>query len=255
MTDAITGNIIPSTDTVINKQMEMTLFNNNEDSKCVISEKDHISNCDYLKRLAHALNQYDLYCRKKIEKEEFMKFCQETYTDFLDDYCHFMGHHNYHLIQIKHELESEYALQPCIVSDCKIVDRHYRSRDTKDNNEEEEYLHFIETFDRLHHHIWHLFEMGLRVDKSDIIESRGDDKFQNAMFDEVFKNTKQRIYERRQKFGSKCFERFESLNNKFTLKIEDMRDESGIVIIRLFEHLCLHKYYDVHRDYFFRCCI
>ena len=49
-----------------------------------------------------------------------------VYTNFLDDYIHFIFKHNHHTISIAKELERDYGITQCEIDTCDIIGRHYR---------------------------------------------------------------------------------------------------------------------------------
>ena len=133
--------------------IDLTIFKNLNSNKC----NNYISNCNQLQRLSLGLKYYRLVCNNTIDKDVFVQFCQETYTNFLDDYCHFIKHHHYDLEQIKDELLSKYKMIDCDLKSCKVILRHYRTETIKTDYSYSSF--YIDCYDRIHHQIYHLNKM------------------------------------------------------------------------------------------------
>lgn len=139
-----------------------------DDLEC--NQCHEIGNCSALKRIATSLQYYELVCKGQIPNDEFIRFCQQRYINMLDDYCHFLQFHNYHLIQIRQELESKYSLYQCEISECDVISRHYRKQALLSQNRQNidsfkndmSYIFYMVCLDNLHHHIFHLHQIGLR---------------------------------------------------------------------------------------------
>ena len=153
---------------------DLTEYTNLEPNECRQSKilqcpDDKILSCVHLKRISVGLQYYDLHCKNKIERQDFIQFCQEICCNckFLDDYDHFISIHKQDIDQIKEELRLKYGLEQCEVGVCEVIGRHYRSHaDEMQNDPDAVYAHCMDCFDRLHHYIWHVEEMGLRINKS-----------------------------------------------------------------------------------------
>ena len=174
-----------------------------------------------MNRISVGLKYYHLHLQNVISKDEFIKFCENIYKNILDDYCHFINVHNYHLNEIKKELKIE-----CNINKCKGIGRHYRYSQ-RDTHSDPKYSYYIDCFDRIHHQIFHLYQLGLRVN----IESKhddDDDEINDEMIDLKFKKMKQTIITKRKKFGLDKFDRFKTeKNNKFNI-ITGSENISGI---------------------------
>ena len=200
--------------------IDLTIYKNLQASECSNDSNDQIANCNYLKRIAVGLKYYDLVCRNKIEKDDFLQFCKEIYNTFLDDYCHLISDHNYHLNIIKKELELKYLLKYCGIGQCQIIARHYRS-DNKDDIDSI-YLYYVDCFNRFHHQMFHLESIGFRVSMNE--QKEKEEKASNVgdNIDDAFKKMKEIIFARRSKFlSNRNIERFENRNNKFNVVIND----------------------------------
>ena len=240
--------------------VDLAVFHNLESKKCNITTSndkgEHISNCDHLQRIAVGLKYYNLMQNGKIENDHFLQFCQEIYTILLDDYFHFVQTHSDHLDQLKQELQHKHLIPDCNVKKCESIGRHYRSslRMYKtDDIHDSVYTHYIECFDRLHHQIFHLYSLGLRVEtKFNIAGDTNDDQDSNTnlMIDNAFENMKQNIFKKRDEFQASQFERLQNqTKNKFNLSIDNKssNNKSGITFLdAALKHLDIDPQNDIN---------
>ena len=198
--------------------------NNDSNEKC-------ISSCACMKRIALALKFYYLVNQDRMDKDQFIQFCQKKYTSFLDDYFHFIEKHNYQLQQIRQELELDYSIK-CEITECDVITRHYRSERTEISHNQTHttdtddftYSFYVDCFDRIHHQIFHLEALGLRVENEG--KKKDDD---GKMNDDRFENMTKKIFSKRQEFGSDRFERLQKQGNKFMIcKVDESTKNSGI---------------------------
>eukprot|EP01084_Bolivina_argentea_P042612 78566_1 len=116
-----------------------------------------ISHCKALQRLSFGLlyDNENLFCNN----DSFYK----PYS-LLNDWNHFIKQHtsNQQLIQIADELRNKYDVKTCNIRQCNKMRRHY-SRQLQKNDTTEMCSFYVDCFDRFHHQIFHLFEIGLRV--------------------------------------------------------------------------------------------
>ena len=210
-------------------QFDLSIFANLESNACnTVSNNNNtklLGNCDHLDRIGVAMKYYEQFSKNKIDKEEFIKFCLETYCNFLDDYCHFIKVHDIHFNEIKKELESKYSLRQCDLTECEIVDRHYRhdgATGQNQDNDDIEYTYFVDCFDRMHHHLFHLETMGLRIPTTSKIKEEMKDG------DQVFNEMKKTIFLRRNKFlSNRDIPRLQ--NTKFNLNTgSDEESQTGL---------------------------
>ena len=161
---------------------------------------NYISNCDYLQRISIGMKCYDLFCRNKIEWEAFIDFCETKYTNLLDDYVHFISVHNSHSISIAKELERVHGITQCEIESCDVVARHYRvtAREAEADDDDEKQTFYKDLFDSIHHHIFHLNQIGLRDDPTDAKEDSEKEEAQDSaddiLFDAEFMKLKRRIF-------------------------------------------------------------
>ncbi len=104
-----------------------------------------ITNCQHLKRIAEALVYYDSINCAKVNKDEFVEFCKETYTNLLDDCIHFMQNHNDNIKQIQNEMIEQYSYSQCDIFTCTKLSRHYRQL-PRNMLQKMKNMHFIQQF-------------------------------------------------------------------------------------------------------------
>lgn len=242
--------------------IDTPIFHNLQSNECIIPpstiNKDYITCCDYLQRIAHGLQLHQSLCENKIGQDSFIQFCQETYSNFLDDYCHFIKYHNYHITQIKQELQSKYSLIPCKINKCQVISRHYRPSNQllrqNDDINDESYTFYIDCFDQLHHQIWHIHDIGLRVERKHRDQYSHD--IDEDFVDHEFRSMKQIIFQKREKFGVRNIERLNNeTNTKFIVNTNSNTDDikSGkLTFCVSYKHILIHCFL-LYRKYIFRC--
>ena len=145
--------------------------------------------CSRLTRLCAALRYIEaLRASTKLDeasrKELAVDFSENVYGSVLDDVAHFVKEHDGDIQRVHSEWTELYGFAKCSVSDCVQTERHYgggrRDRKRERESKEESALHaFYESvYDRVHHYIFHLYEVGLRVDVESLNfnGNRGDEK-------------------------------------------------------------------------------
>ena len=159
-----------------------------------------------------------------IDKDEFIQFCQEIYKDLLDDYCHFIQNHDHQLRNIRNSLIAQYQLKDCDIYSCKTIQRHYRSNTetTTPITIDTDLIcsFYMDCFDRIHHQIYHLHKLGLRIEEiSDDTQHDNVDE-ESAVVDKAFKRIKELIFKKRERFGSNRIQRLQNKHSKFNLSVE-----------------------------------
>eukprot|EP01084_Bolivina_argentea_P129335 228429_1 len=129
--------------------------------------------CIQLKRMINALIYYsyvDVVNSNK-EKDQFLKFCNETYVWLLNDYIHIIDKHDINDIdymkQSCHLFKKFEFISDCNVNNCLLLSRHYRDRNN-DNIEESKYdsnelIFHRDLMDSMHTYLIHLYDIGMRV--------------------------------------------------------------------------------------------
>eukprot|EP01084_Bolivina_argentea_P079427 144087_1 len=220
------------------KDIDFNIFNN-ESTECKISETNEIIHCcSYLQRIAMGLKYYDTICKDYTLVQSVMtkslvnQFYMETYRDFLDDFCHFLKHHNVadQLIKIEKELKNKYKFKTCNILNCTTLTRHYRENQNVDsivssddgNITNAKFNFYSNCYDRLHHHIFHILRMGLKLQSIKTSHSDLQD-YDSKCFDEVFNKQMNEIKKYRHKFD---IQRYNQQNNKYNLSINDISSKN-----------------------------
>eukprot|EP01084_Bolivina_argentea_P205253 350678_1 len=210
-----------------------------------------IANCLCLKRISVGLEYYKILCNQQTTnivssqyhqrsgKQKFAEFCIETYRCFLDDFIHILKHHNNHLKQIATELIDEYGFESCDIIKCNQMKRHYRINSNDNHLVEDPYYAFYEQcYDRLHHFIFHLYDIGARVDKQ--FATRTNSLCINDEFAKI-----RNIITTKRKFD---IDRYNCKNNKYNLYINDKHFDVNITFLEgMYQH-CLHSHDAVTDD-------
>ena len=107
------------------------------------------------------------------KKAMLVELCDEVYVSVLEDAIHLVQVHSNDIKRINEEWIEKYGLPKCTLSECTKTGRHYRrgTRDTltlqqsvSDHEDDALYEFYESIFDRAHNFVFHLFELGLRVD-------------------------------------------------------------------------------------------
>ena len=225
--------------------------------------------CSALSRLC-AASMYYHYVLESPSKldNEFIRFMQEIYHFVLDDTAHLVKTHGDNIQQIRCDWVDAYGFPKCVVSECTKTTRHYerergdRESENPDISEDDALHSFYEAqFDLVHHFIFHLYDVGMRVDAASVrldggsviqqtIESPG------VTMDVQFARERDAIRSRR-KECKQDLTHFESANNKFTIPIAFRSGnvtERDALCLKLEDHrqvnlerICLfleHNHYD-----------
>ena len=188
----------------------------------------------------------DLNDAKK--REMFMEFNQQIYKSVLDDAIHLFHKHSDDIKQIHREWTEHYGLSKCSVAECTQANRHCSRRtqmriDTELRTDEDgAYTFYNELYDRVHFYIFHLFEVGLRVEEgwwlieqkdAEIEQDAGE---QRVYIDRQFAAQRDHIVSKRKNDGDRGLN---VVSNKFVLKTvqnQQGRTLTDAVIARLTEN-------------------
>ena len=162
-----------------------------QDTDCVeAKEKESIIDCcSHLKRLFAAYKYHEALGgatraddkTSQLRKGLMVEFCQTAYGMLLDDATHLIKQHDDDVQAIFKELSAKYGLAPCGgASACVKTARHYgrRNRDTAtttDQKHDAVYEFYCSIFDRVHHFVSHLYDLGLRIDWNAVEEEPEND--------------------------------------------------------------------------------
>eukprot|EP01083_Nonionella_stella_P082364 227332_1 len=172
--------------------------------------------CIAMNRLLTAFKHYSML-KAKGNDDILTRFMNDLYTQLvlIDDCIHFTETHEHQLQQIYEELIKSKQFSGCDITKCKFTARHQRQRTLKPIAVDHKLNFYMETFDGLHFHLLHLFDVGLRTKQShDGKTSKVNDRYHDA----EFARTNQMILERRHLTTS--FPRFSPKHNKFSIPID-----------------------------------
>lgn len=170
----------------------------------------------------------------------FLEFNETVYQSMIDDVTHFIKEHERDIDRVHSEWTEHYGFPNCSVSECAQTQRHYGGgrRDKKKENENDAnddalYYFYESLYDRLHFYIFHLFDVGMRVNASSLgLSGDGDDEKETEIggvtVDKGFAAQREHIQSRRKelKWGS---ERMSPENTKFTMNMA--MKQTGITLI------------------------
>ncbi len=177
-------------------------------------------------------------------KDMFIHFNEKVYgkNQLLDDSIHIVKQHNgsQQLIDMQNELKTNYNFKQCNLSKCNVLKRHYRPRgidykydnESKNNNEQDlKYELFCESYHKIHHQIFHLFEMGLRCipdgNNNQEVKANDDDIDDDSasLVDKAFKNKRDLLEKQKKECKiDNYMERYTGENNKFTMQIDNTKN-------------------------------
>jgi len=177
--------------------------------------------CLSVLRIVYSLRHYHLLlkAKKKVDNDRtlFIEWCDSVYTAalLLDDYVHVMSKHN--------DITSLSAMArqikcPCSgAAECEWTGRHFRGRGRDKAEKNAESVHFyIELMDTLHFNIFHLKEVGLRIDVADAkTDAKAEDDDEDTLVDAEMLRIRDIIKLKREQY---TFDRMDSADtNKFTI--------------------------------------
>eukprot|EP01084_Bolivina_argentea_P094371 169649_1 len=199
---------------------EIKIFKTNAEVATCKSIED---GCVSTERMLCVLKYYSLFSE---DKETIIKFVNETYKLFLEDYIHIIDKHNNHLENIHKIMVEKYNPNVCNIRTCPLIYRHNRNRNNDkniaafDNVSDENTLFYVDLLDTIHTYFVHLKDIGMRVKINEIkIDKKDANEGKYQCYDEQFANickvikTKQERLEKINGFNN----RFEH-NNKFNMK-------------------------------------
>ena len=221
--------------------------------------------CDHTKRLCTASRYFHvLSSTTELNEEEkqnlFVKFKEKIYPSLLDDSIHFVKEHGNDIERVHSEWTELYGLPKCIVSECAHTKRHYargrREQMVQNNDGNAMYSFYESVLDRIHHFVFHLFEIGLRVNLSSVslpeeVDDEKDTNLEGVSVDKWFAAEREHIKMCRQKCKLDM-DRYNDPQNKFTMQTLSI-EEGGLTLMdALFQKLSEVQTEALHRikDYF-----
>ena len=189
--------------------------------------------CSHSLRICTAMRYFHVLLTSTIlneeeKKELFVDFNQNIYRSLLDDTIHFVQQHDHDIERVRREWTEIYGLPKCSVSECVQTVRHYergrreRNREWNINEEDAVYNFYEKEMDRVHFYIFHLFDVGMRVNTKSLIlsEDEDDEKKLDSVgvsVDKLFAAERDQIKMRRAACKVDC-DRFDKEHNKFTIQ-------------------------------------
>eukprot|EP01083_Nonionella_stella_P278158 945812_1 len=183
----------------------------NDLNDCIPSD---YTKCMSMKRLLTEFKRYSML-QTEPNDDTLTRFMTE-YTRLIDDYIHFKETHEHQLQQIHEELTKSEQFSDCDINKCQFTARHQRKHTIKPIVMDEKLNVYTETFDGLHFHLLHSFDVGLRTKQSQDAEEMSE--MNDRYYDPEFARINQMILERRHLTTS--FPRFSPKHNKFSIPID-----------------------------------
>jgi len=174
-----------------------------------------------LLRLCVAMRYFDILRELKwseeIKRNLFIEFNQTIYLQLIDDTAYLVQKHSEDIQQIHREWITSYGLAECAVSDCSKTTRHHqRGRAVEDDSD---FSFYRSLFDRVHFFVFHLFDVGLRIDHQALLKDKGNednDGTSGLTVDRLVAASRDHIKSRRKELGLDSG-RFDPENSKFTI--------------------------------------
>ena len=215
---------------------------------------DHIpitERCSALKRLCTASLYFDAMNSSKLEdamkKSLWIEFNEEVYQNVVEDTIHLVQKHDGDIKRIQREWTERYGVPKCNVAECTKTARHY-SRGRREIKKEESnggddalYTFHQSLHDRVHHFLFHLYDIGMRVDMSSMAEVAEDEEeketnSKGVTVDKSFATERDQI--KQQKEDSKLdMDRFDGSNNKYSIQMASEKKGGMTLMDALFRKL------------------
>ena len=224
-------------------------------SQCLHSPADIplTERCSALKRLCTASLHFDaikcLNMEEMTKKMLWVEFNEELYRNALEDTIHLVTKHDNDIQQIQREWTEQYGLPKCSISECTKTERHYsrdrRERKKKRNNGEEDalYAFYQSVHDRAHHFLFHLFDIGMRVETQSVAQGAEDEEekepnSEGVAVDKLFAAERDQIRTQREEYKVHL-DRLKEGSNKFTIHtVSEQEGKGGVTLMdALFQKL------------------
>ena len=189
--------------------------------------------CSSLLRLCTASRYIDAVTASKLDEEEqralLVEFNEEVYNMMLDDTIHVVNKHSDDVQQVQTEWTEHFGFPKCTVSNCVKTTRHYgrgRREMRNDMNGDDQldplYEFYRSLYDRAHHFVFHLYDIGLRVDINSLgLNGGGSDEkeagTEGVTVDQAFAAERDYIRFRREECQLD-FDRFQEAMSKYTIQ-------------------------------------
>ena len=207
------------------QKIDLNIFSDPQRECLPISEDTAITeSCAYTKRLCtasmyfHALTSSTTLNEEEI-KTLFVDFNQNVYLSLIDDTAHFISDHDKDIQRVHREWTELCGLPKCSVSKCAQTTRHHgrqrRAQIMDSENGDELYSFYESLYDRVHLFIFHLFDIGMRVNSSSLTPSAESQDIQFAAERDHIKIQRKKC--------NLSVDRIDGANSKFTIQITSER--------------------------------
>eukprot|EP01084_Bolivina_argentea_P004324 8226_1 len=166
--------------------VDMDVFQTNGTNCCGANNYDfNIKQCDHINRLIHGLMYYQSI---NPSDNNFTTFCVDIYKQLIDDHIHLVTKHSQQLEAIHQQLVEDKRFGECSINECARIQRHYtdnrRNKRVSDkkiskSTYDAKSAFYAETFDSIHHYLFHLFHLGMRTKNNEHKSQNNEHKSQN----------------------------------------------------------------------------
>ena len=248
--------IIPSNSEnliIINEEQDDSSMNLNILKQQQRGCKGTVKDCECLQRIIFALKYYNKLniINKESDKDKLVELGMDIYHSLLDDYTHILLKHNQSLEEIFNFMIYSSNMRRCELFGCSAATRHHRDR-RKDNQKyanmtasddeheyDEHFMFYMDTMDGIHCYLYHLYDVGYRVKKSEIESDIHDEEKEDIndikgdVFDATFSKINKIVKAKEKELKTlKGFNSNRQKSNKFNLNanIKAVDEEKGIYI-------------------------
>eukprot|EP01084_Bolivina_argentea_P043419 80010_1 len=179
--------------------------------------KQASKDCSCWQRIGVGLKQYHLLCDVMPNNQDnFIYFCNEQYTNFLDDYIHVIKKHQNDLLIVSDELKHKYGVKACDIQTCTKLHSHFdREYENYMKNVTKEYRFYSQCYDQCHFYLFHLYDMGYRIEPTIINNDEN-----NTTYDTVFATTRDLLQNRVDHLTNVLnIQRYRQENNKYNIQL------------------------------------
>eukprot|EP01084_Bolivina_argentea_P025534 47487_1 len=228
----------------LKSQATLNMFRQN-----VLECKSSVDKCLCIHRLLEGIKYYmslDVHSKSLDDKKNtFIEFASEMYQSFLDDYIHITTRHNDELNDILNLMIQQHDIISCDITHCSALLRHYDNNNIINAGVDNRFIFYSNLFDSIHCHLFHSFDVGLRVHQNNEINIQNET---TEHYDASFANICDIIQQRTNSLSSvKGLNRNRFSNDKFNLNIniEDKTiystDTDGTFIDGLYNYMKQHN--------------
>ena len=227
------------TDSTMNISEGSSCFNDN-------NEEIDIKQCDYLQRMLDALKYYRLLKMDNDDpstntNEVFISFCNTAYTQLLNDYQHIIATHEPHLEELNNQILNDDNYGKCKYSECNLSRRSNDNSIRKPSHQQSiadqtgeinkidpKFVFYREILDSMHYYLWHLFEVGMRINSKDLVETDQENEIEGTQhMDKRFATIADHVRNKRTKRRDSTRFGDDNTNNKFKLNVTDKKHDNS----------------------------